>query len=65
MTRQAVPVAIPLSPVVRVTAVPDAFPAAGSRQGQWGALIGGAHAGLVWNMIGSPQLLDGLSWHGL
>lgn len=28
-------------------------------------LEGGAHAGLVWNMIGSPQLLDGLSWHGL
>lgn len=28
-------------------------------------LVGGAHAGLVWNVIGSPQLLDGLSWHGL
>lgn len=31
-------VAVPLAPVVGVTAVPDAFPAAGSRQGQWGTL---------------------------
>lgn len=36
MTRQAV--AVPLSPVVGVTAIPDAFPAAGSRQGQRGTL---------------------------
>lgn len=28
-------------------------------------LVSGAHAGLVGNMIGSPQLLDGLGWHGL
>jgi len=28
-------------------------------------LIRGAHAGFIWDMIGSPQLLDGLSWHGL
>lgn len=27
-------------------------------------LIGGAHAGFVWHMIGSPQLFDGLRWHG-
>ncbi len=40
MTRQAVPGAVPLSPVVRVTAVPDAFSAAGSRQGQRGTLRG-------------------------
>lgn len=36
VTRQAV--AVPLAPVVGVTAVPDAFPAAGSRQGQRGTL---------------------------
>lgn len=28
-------------------------------------LVGGAHAGLVGHVIGPPQLLDGLSWHGL
>lgn len=28
-------------------------------------LIGGAHAGLVRDMIGPPQLFDGLGWHGL
>lgn len=28
-------------------------------------LICGGHAGFVWDMIGSPELLDGLSWHGL
>lgn len=28
-------------------------------------LEGGAHAGLVGNVIGSAQLLDGLSRHGL
>lgn len=28
-------------------------------------LISGAHAGFVRDVIGSPQLLDGLSWHGL
>ncbi len=28
-------------------------------------LVGGAHAGLVRNVIGSAQLLDGLSWHRL
>lgn len=111
VTRESVPCAVSVSPVVRVTAVPNTFPAAGSRQGQRGTLrgktqkrkskqltrsserllsvqkqrwwtyqrrwkrqtqrpgmsdlIGGTHAGLVWNVIGSAQLLDGLSWHGL
>lgn len=96
VTGQAVAGAVPVSPVVRVTAIPNAFAAAGSGQGQrrplrekqrtgrrsqtrtcysihastllglviWD-LIGGAHAGLVWDMIGPPQLFDGLSWHGL
>lgn len=40
MTWQSVTGAVPLSPVVGVTAVPDAFPAAGSRQGQRGTLRG-------------------------
>lgn len=37
---KAVSSAVPLSPVVRVAAVADAFPAAGSRQGQRGTLAG-------------------------
>lgn len=40
VTRQSVSSAVPLSPVVRVAAVPDAFPAAGARQGQRGTLRG-------------------------
>lgn len=35
----------------------------------WGGsqtdLVRGAHAGLIRNVIGPPQLLDGLGWHGL
>lgn len=47
VARQTVTGAVPLSPVVGITAVSHAFPAAGSRQGQRGPLVGGAHAGLV------------------
>lgn len=46
VTGQAVSSAVPLSPVVRVTAVADAFPAAGSRQGQRGTLRGNNHKSL-------------------
>lgn len=38
VTRQTVASAVPLSPVVRVTAVANALPAAGARQGQRGTL---------------------------
>lgn len=38
VTGEAVTGAVSLSPVVRVAAVPHTFPAAGSRQGQWGTL---------------------------
>lgn len=40
MARQPVPSAVPLPPVVRVAAVPEALPAVGARQGQRGTLRG-------------------------
>lgn len=93
MSGQAATATVPLSPVDRVAAIPDAFTAAGSGQGQRrplrgeteavrspaaphlpaqhrpgrmvSDLVGGAHAGLIGDVVGPPQLLDGLSWHGL
>lgn len=38
----------------------------GGGAGRWLTdLVCGAHAGLVRDVIGPPQLLDGLGWHGL